>query len=79
MKQGLPEDAANLSGLVMKIYHHSEVEASDEEVDENSNDEEEIELGNNENDLRSQLETLMNYESNNIIDLDENSKFYQDE
>ena len=78
MKQELPEDAANLSGLVMKIYQHSEVEASDEAEDENSNDEE-IELGNNKNDLRSQLETLMNYESNNIIDLDENSKFYQDE
>ena len=63
----------------MKIYQHSEDEASDEEEDENSNDEEEIELGNNENDLRSQLKKLMNYESNNIIDLDENSKFYQDE
>ena len=62
----------------MKIYQHCEVEASDEEEDENSNDEEEIELGNNENDLRSQLDKLMNYESNNNIDLDENSKLYQD-
>ena len=79
MKQGLPEDAANLVGSVMKIYQHSEDESSDEEEDENSNDEEEIKLGNNENDLRSQLKKLMNYESNNIIDLDENSKFYQDE
>ncbi|RNA01590.1 hypothetical protein BpHYR1_019779 [Brachionus plicatilis] len=70
IKQELPEDSAMLTGIVSNIYQKSDDELSDEEENESSEEEEE-------NDTRFHFEKLMNDSKNDIVDLEENSKFYQ--